>query len=197
MVDKIGHERCESPVVRAVLEQVANGHGGVRKSMDKDRLQKTLCVVEGMASSSVFDYLFHWLISRSSAVNDLWSDVEKEVDKQRSSIFSEEDSAPADLRSKIFEVEFSVNTEILQLFIVFQRLSFLIKSKTYPTERLVTKKSEVKNLPFDVVFGMFLCDASLYICNCGMGLQSINICDDSTTSSILYFHGKTHSTPMS
>ena len=119
MVDKICHERCESPVVRAVLEQVANGHSGVRESMNKDRLQKTLGVVEGMACSGVFDDLLHWLIRCSRSINDRWSDVEEEVDKQRSSIFSKENSAPSDLRSKIFKVEFSVDPEILQLFIVF------------------------------------------------------------------------------
>lgn len=64
MIDEVRHERGESPIVAAVLlgregrrgsagnsprthfEEIEDRHGGVRESMNEDRLENTFGVVE-------------------------------------------------------------------------------------------------------------------------------------------------------
>lgn len=45
MIDVISDVTGEKPVVGAVTEQIANGHGGVRESVDEKRLENTLRIV--------------------------------------------------------------------------------------------------------------------------------------------------------
>ena len=47
MIDVVGDVGGESPVVGRVLEEVGDGHGRVGEPVDEDRLQQTLCIVEG------------------------------------------------------------------------------------------------------------------------------------------------------
>jgi hypothetical protein len=52
VVHVVGDVRSKKPVVRAVLEQVHHGHGGVREAVHKDGLEDSLSVVHAPTNGS-------------------------------------------------------------------------------------------------------------------------------------------------
>lgn len=88
--------------------------------------------MERMASSGVFDDRFHRLVGSTRAVDDFGAQVKQKIDKERPGVLGDEDGAPADLWTEIFEVKLPIDAEILELLIVLQRLSFRFETKTLP-----------------------------------------------------------------
>lgn len=52
MVHKVANVECKTPVIGAVFEQIHYGHGGVRKSMNKDCLEQSLDIMQCPTCSS-------------------------------------------------------------------------------------------------------------------------------------------------
>lgn len=48
----IRYVRSKTPVVRTVFKQVSNRHRRVRETVNENRLQQSLSIVEGVASGS-------------------------------------------------------------------------------------------------------------------------------------------------
>ena len=108
--------------------------------------------MERMTSSRIFYNGFHRFINCSSTVDDLRAKVEEKIDEEWTSVLSDKDGAPANLRTEIFEVKFSIDSEILELLVVFQRLSFRFETQTLPRKKALTLARTVKILPLNVVF---------------------------------------------
>ena len=104
--------------------------------MNENSFQNALRVMERMASRGVFDDRFHRLVGSTRAVDDFWAQVKQKIDKERPGVLGDEDGAPADLWTEIFEVKLPIDAEILELLIVLQRLSFRFETKTLPKKGL-------------------------------------------------------------
>ena len=90
----VGDVRGKSPIIAAVLEQVSQGHGGVGEPVNEDCLQESLDVVEAPGGGSNVGCETNTRVAGVS-VDDPGSNIEEQVDKERSSILTEEHRGPA------------------------------------------------------------------------------------------------------
>lgn len=116
VVNVVGDVGRESPVVGGVLEEVGDGHGRVGESVDEDRFQKTLGIVESPATEGNLNDRLEVLVSGSFiSVEDPRSGVNPEINEKWSGVLRQEYGGPADLESTILKVE---HCPVLQLQIL-------------------------------------------------------------------------------
>lgn len=52
MIDVVSNVGSKEPIIAAIAEQVANGHGSVRETMDEESFKNTLGIVSHPANCS-------------------------------------------------------------------------------------------------------------------------------------------------
>ena len=71
-----------------------------------------------MASGGILDHWLHRLVASACTVDDFWAQVKQKIDEQRPGVLGDEDGSPADLRTEIFEVKLSIDSEVLELLAI-------------------------------------------------------------------------------
>lgn len=132
VIDVVSNVGSKEPVIAAIAEQVANGHGSVRETMDEKSFKNTLGVVSHPAKCSntilkwhkitsfksiihnknminLLDHFTHGLIGSSITKKEPRSLIDPSVDSQRSSIFNQKDSLVSNLRPKVLKRQSQVS----------------------------------------------------------------------------------------
>lgn len=86
----------QEPVVRRVFEYVAEGHGAVRETMDKDSFQLTL---QKVGHDKIKCPSLHRRVLEGCTIERLRQVVKCRMDEQRAAVFNEEYRAPSNLRT--------------------------------------------------------------------------------------------------
>jgi len=105
VVDQVGDPSGEPPIITAILEEVAHGHGAVREAVDEKGFQIAFEVMESPAEQRRGDDRRSRRRRRAHAVNERRADVEEWEEEKGAGIFGEEDGDPTHLRSQVLEVE--------------------------------------------------------------------------------------------
>lgn len=152
MINVIGNEGCESPIVGAVLKQIADRHGRMRESMDEYGFQQTFGIMQrptcgceantkdgqllnyslSLHDSSHSGHLLRYTrdLSIGTPIEQPWSLIQPQIHCDRTCVFGQEHGRPTNLWTQILDEQLAAGRDAdrRQRVRVLERLALGLQS---------------------------------------------------------------------
>ena len=146
VVDKVGHESSETPVVARVPEEVHDWHRRVAEAVDREGLHDALGEVEAPVGAGESLHLGPGNRALVPGVEHLGEEVEERVDCEGPKVLPEEHRFVSDLRPEVLEDEHGALADVV--------VRQLLAGSERGPPRLALLGLQGKALPGRVVLGL-------------------------------------------